>query len=133
MTKKKRDESRATFIPSEVEETPTRGFIPEAPPPPPPTVVEMQSPTVGIGETGGVILKMTRTGEREIEISLTIPPLEPCVEKLFLPLKVSRERLASITAGAIKRAAGSAETDGVIQHSRKEQEEAESKARYARR
>lgn len=132
MAKKKSDDSRASFIPSEVE-VPTRTFIPEAPTLPPPTVVEMQGSTMG-GEFEGMTLTMERTGSRDIKVSLAIPPLAPCVQtRINMPTKLSRETFASIVASLIRLAATEAEADGIAQNYNKNKEELEAKDRYGRR
>lgn len=95
---------------------------------PEPMILEADGP-----KGGHVRLSIETAADRTLAVTLTIQPLRPCVEKIFLPVKSSPEQLASIVAGAVMRAAKSAEADGIFQHATKESEEAESKARFANR
>lgn len=107
-------------------------FIPQAEPPPPPEVVEANAPP---SNDGPVRLQIEQDG-RSLKVTLTVPPLEPCVANRpnILPnIGGSPERLASIIADTIAEAAASAREDGIFQHYRREQEENEAKTRFARR
>jgi hypothetical protein len=110
-------EARSSFLPDEPKESTAEEHVTEA---------ETE-------ETGPVTLTITKTEDRMLEVALLLPPLKPSVEKIFLPLQCSPEQLASITASAIKRAAHSAEADGIYLHAAKQQEENEARERFERR
>lgn len=108
-------------------------FIPQDDPLPEPIVseTEMVAAPDGKAPTTKAELKISKGVDRNVEISLTIPPLQPCVERIFLPLKASQEQIASVIAGAVGRAANSVSTDGVYQHAKRRDEDAEAEKRFA--
>lgn len=127
----------------EIDESARSSFIPEAESEPAPHVTnavqsdeETPRRVIELSPSNMVTpvsLRIHKLDDRQIEITLTVPPLAPCVERKFLPMKYSPEELASITADAIRRAAESARADGIHQHARKQREEAEAKARFEKR
>jgi len=76
-----------------------------------------------------VTLRIHRVDPRTIEVILTIPPLAPCKERKLLPIDCTPEVLASLVGDMIERAAQSARRDGEYKHYRKQQEDAEARAR----
>lgn len=113
-------------------------FLPSADPPRAPITAETSPLSVpsADGKTTlslpAIAISIEDIGDRRIRVSLTVPPLSPCIQELFLPLQISPEKLASITHGVIQRCAEEGVTDGITQHQRRLEEELESKDRYER-
>lgn len=131
----KKSKGQEDQAPAEAEKPSARAsFLPEAPAPDAPVRVETQvADAKPVAESEppkraeGIALEIRRLDERNVLVTLTIPPLNPRVEKIFLPIKYSQEELASITAGAIERAARGAVTDGIFQHAKREEEDAKTR------
>ncbi len=84
--------------------------------------------------SSGIQLSVKRGADRRLEVSLTIPPLEPWTEREIWPLPgTAPEHLAGKIAGAIERAAHTVAHDASVQYARRLNEEAEAKERLAKR
>ena len=116
---------RASFLPQTEPEPPAHEVTVEAPAPPDETPV----PTSAKSAVPLVTLRIHRVDPRTIEIILTIPPLAPCKERKLLPIEYTPEILASLVGDMIERAGQSARRDGEYQYYRKQQEDAEARAR----
>lgn len=111
-------------------------FIPKEEAKPKPTIAETPSLMAHIAEDEdepSITLKTEKVTDREVYVTLTIPPLEPITERIFLPIDASPEQLASITGIAIKNAGERARSDGINKHAMKEQQDNEARERLGQR
>lgn len=128
---------KSTQSATATEEAPKReSFLPEVPKEDVTTVATAEVPEFYGKDFGplSVELKIDKRNEREMEVTLVIPPLDPCVEIYHaVPLNLTPEVLAAILAQMIQSAARSAEANAIQRKATREREEREAKQRFAAR
>lgn len=112
-------------------------FIPQKPPEPDPVEVGTQAPPVPARTSpetpvlSPISIKLEQVGPREVQLTLTVGPLRPCIEKrVNFPLNASPEIAAYEAAALLKRAAESAATDGINQDYFRRQEDRSARDRF---